>query len=336
MKSMSSQHRSQSTIRMTVFFFAGLLMVWMAGCAGGRRAMIGGDDLARAEFDKRLELQLEDIISAVPGGPDLNEPVSITFIQMNKLAVLDRKPPRIIVLDAQRGEQQQAAGAGKNQMGLRRPRVIRSGFGLTLNIADESGSLLVYDGDLRLINSFEPSYEASGFTGGSPAGLAIADFGDTYLADRTNDIVYHFDPSGKFVATIGGSDAGAGRLNQPEGLAVTDDGRLIVCDAGAGRVVIFDPMGEFVTSLGDGRLQSPVAAAVAPNNQAVFICDGGTPSRLALYDLDGRFLREWDGLEAAVGEFGELTDVGILGTSLYLVDTGKSRILVYRMIPPER
>jgi len=293
-------------------------------------------DMSHFEFDKRLELQLEDIISNMPGGPNLKDPVSIAIIQSDKLAILDRKPPRIIVIDREQQGVQTTAGADDNQISLGRPRFIRSGFGLTLNVTEESGRLVIYNSDLRYVNSFEPSYEASGFAGGNPTGLAVADFGDTYLADRTNDVVYHFNPSGKFAATIGGPDAGAGRLNQPEGLAITDDGNLIVCDAGAARVVVFDQMGEYLTSLGDGRLQKPVAVAVTPNNRAVFICDGGKPSRLALYTLDGRFLLEWDGFQTAVGGFGELTDVAVFGSSLYLVDAGRSRILVYRMIPPKR
>jgi len=336
MNMMFSEKWYRPSAWMGVPLLAGLLLVLLAGCGGGRRVGIRGHDMSHFEFDKRLELQLDDIISNMPGGPELKDPVSIAITQSGNLAILDRQPPRIIVIDLDKQGVQTAAGAQDNQVRLGRPRFIRSGFGLTLNVTEESGRLVIYNSDLRYVSSIEPSYEATGFAGGNPTGLAVADFGDTYLADRANDIVYHFGPSGKFEETIGGPEAGAGRLNQPEGLAITDDGNLIVCDAGSARVVVFDQIGEYFTSLSDGRMEKPVAVAVAPNNRAVFVCDGGEPSRLLLYSLDGRFLLEWDGFETSADGFGRLTDVAISGSSLYLVDAGKSRILVYRMIPPKR
>jgi DNA-binding beta-propeller fold protein YncE len=306
------------------------------GCAGGRQfGKPGHNSLSHAEFDRHLILQLDDIISNLPEGVVLNEPASMATTARGRLAILDREPPRIVVLDRERQAVQIAAGAGDYQVSLRRPRFIRSGFGLTLEVTDEAGRVLIFDNELRFISSFEPSYEASGFAGGSPSGLAVSGMGDTYLADRANDVVYHFDPSGKFVTTVGGAGSGIGRLNRPEGLAITEDDRLVVCDAGAARVVVFDAAGEYLLSLGDREMRNPVAAAVAPNNAAVFVCEG-KPPRLALYNLDGRLIQEWNGSETAIGGFGQLADVVIDGQFLYVVDEGNPRILVFRMIPGGR
>ena len=218
--------------------------------------------------------------------------------------------------------------------GLNRPRFVRSGFGLTINVADESGQVLVYDSRLRLISSFEPAYEASGYPTGSPSGIAVADFGDTYLADRDIDVVYHFDPGGKFVETIGDADAGAGSLTRPEGLAVAGDGALIVCDTDAQRLVVFDRDGEFLESIGDGELTAPACVALTPDDQSVFVGDRKN-GRLDLYSLTGHRLASWDGVELAPGGVHRITDLLVDGMFLYLVDAGNKRILKFRLVPSD-
>jgi DNA-binding beta-propeller fold protein YncE len=248
------------------------------------------------------------------------------------LAVLERDTPRLALLDTNRQIVVETAGSGLGEAQLRRPRCVRAGFGLTLLVADEQGRLLTYDSRLRFIDSFEPGVEATGFSGGSLSGLAVARSGDTYLSDRHNDVVYHFDPAGRFVETFGGPDAGLGRLSRPEGLSIAEDGKLVVCDTGAGRIVVFGPNGEYLTSFGEGDLSAPVAVAVTPDDGAVFLCDGKSP-RLVMYTLEGRRLAAWDGFDLVSGGFGDLTDVVIDGLSLLVVDSGNRRVLRFRLVP---
>jgi len=304
----------------------------IAGCGIARKPMIGKNDLSRKSYDQDMRLQLEEIISSAFGTAELADPISVAVTAEGGLAILERQTPRLILLDTNRQIVAKVGGFGLGSGQLRRPRFVRSGFGLTFNVADEGGQLLIYDARLRLINSFEPAYEASGFAGGSPSGLAVADFGDTYLADRDNDVIYHFDPGGRFVETIGGVDAGAGRLSRPEGLAVTRDGVLLVCDTGADRVVLFDQAGEYLEGVGEGELQEPVAVTLTPDEEAILVgCRKN--GYLMMYSLSGRLLASWDGHELVSGGFDQVTDVVVADSFLYLVDSGGKRVLKFRLIP---
>jgi len=308
------------------------LLLLMCGCGAGRNPGMGKDDSPRYRYDQELELRLEEIIPGPLGVAQLVDPVSVAVTAGGELAILERKVPRLVLLDTNRQVVREVGGFGLGPAQLREPRFVRSGFGLTLNVADLGGRLLIYDWQLRFLDSFEPAYEASGFPAGSPSGLAVAMFGDTYLADRDNDVVYHFDPGGKFVETIGGADAGPGRLTRPEGLAVTGDGKLIVCDTDAQRVVVFDRAGEYLESVGEGELPGPVAVALTPDEQAFFV--GGPQSpHLALYSLEGQLLVSWDGRELAPGGFGALADLVVADSFLYIVDSGNKRVLKFRLVP---
>ncbi len=329
MNSAAHDRRGSGWLRMGVVVF---LVICLSGCGGSRQGVSATPDLSRLKYDQNLELNLEGIIA---GAADLQTPVSVAIDAEGQLIVAERAPARMIVID-KRGTVIRDIGGGRSgQFRLGNPRFVRSGFGLTINVADLNGELLIFDSRLNLINSFQPVYEASGFSGGSVSGLAISRFGDTYLADNNNDVIYHFDATGKYVKTIGDTDAGEGRLLRPEGLALTEDDELLVCDTGGQRLVLYDRDGQFLASIGSAELHGPVAVAVTPDNEAALVTDPGG-LYLALFGLDGRLLRSWDPFDLVPGGGGAVADVVIDGEFLYLVDTQEARILKFRMVPGEK
>ena len=309
-----------------------LLTIGLLGCGSARREPGAQDHPVRLRFDEELTLRLEEVISGVVGSATLRDPVSLATTPSGQLVILERGGPRLILLGPDRRVVRETGISGVSAARSIRPRWVRAGFAVTYNVVTEQGQLLTYDSQLRLVGSFEPSAEVSGFSGRNLSGLAIAPFGDTFVGDRDNEVIYHFDPGGRLLGTIGGPDAGLGRLNRPEGLAVTADGRLIICDTGARRVVFFDENGQFHSSLGEGALFEPVAVALAPDERAVFVCDRREP-QLLRYSLEGRQLSSWNGLTFIPDGFQAPTDVVAVDSSLWVVDAGRDRVMRFRIVP---
>ena len=312
-----------------------LIVCFLLGCGSARQNAGREEHSLPVRYDREVTLRLDEIISGTVGSMELRDPVSALSLASGELLILDRSVPRLILLAPDRRVVREAGMSGLGEAQLIRPRWVRAGFGLTFSVATQRGQLMTYDSQLRFVQSRDPATEASGFSGGNLSGLAMAATGDTYVADRDNDIVYHFDPSGRFRETIGGADAGLGRLNRPQGLTVAEDGRLVVCDTGARRLVVFDQTGQYLFSLGEGELQGPIAVALTPDERAVFVCDGKEP-RLALYSLEGKLLSSWDGLAFVPDGFGELADVAVADSSLWVVDSGHRRVLRFNVAPGSR
>ena len=64
-----------------------------------------------------------------------------------------------------------------------------------------------------------------------PAGIAIDDSGNVFVADRHNYRVQMFDSSGNFLAKWGTRGSGNGEFQNPEAVAIDHSGDIYVGDA---------------------------------------------------------------------------------------------------------
>lgn len=94
-----------------------------------------------------------------------------------------------------------------------------------------------------------------------PTDVCVAPSGDIYVFDGYGKSLIHvFDRKGKYLATLGGSDAGEGRLNCPHGGWI--DTRkpipeLYVADRGNHRIVVMTLDGMFKREIKDRRMSRP-------------------------------------------------------------------------------
>jgi hypothetical protein len=175
----------------------------------------------------------------------------------------------------------------------------------------------------------------TGFTLGTPAGVAVDGSGNTYVTDSANNLVWKFDSSGNLVRTWGGSGNGLGQFNfvstslngtvvqvTAVGLAVDSAGNVYVPDNGNARIEKFDSNGTFLLSWGSpgtmpGQFEDPLAAAVnAAGN--VDVLDAGNV-RVDEFNGSGTFVR------AVLSSFG--SHHSALGANAMAVD-GKSDVFV--------
>ena len=132
--------------------------------------------------------------------------------------------------------------------------------------------------------------------------------------------------------------AAVGASIEPEGMAkpygiVVKDQRVYVTDTQQRSVVVFDMKNgrffQFGTS-GEGNLQKPLGISISDQNE-IFVIDI-TALRIAIYDIDGNYLRDIDVRDDVRRPTG--IAVSPDGSRIYLVDTGgidsqRHRVLIY-------
>jgi DNA-binding beta-propeller fold protein YncE len=124
-----------------------------------------------------------------------------------------------------------------------------------------------------------------------PAGLAVDNLGNLWVADAGNHKVKRLNALGEVTLEVGYYGTDLGKLNLPAAVAVDKTGRLVVADAGNSRLQFFDRFGNPVNALrqtDDGALRSPSALCLDRFGN-IFVSDAGN-DRVAVFDGDGRFL----------------------------------------------
>ena len=116
--------------------------------------------------------------------------------------------------------------------------------------------------------------------------------------------VYVFNgSSGKLLARWG-----AGQFIMPHGLSIDPQGKVWVTDVGREQVFRFSPEGQLELTLGERGVPGNDArhfgrpTDIAFAGDEVFVSDGYTNHRVAVFDREGRFLRQWG--TQGVGETG--------------------------------
>lgn len=125
--------------------------------------------------------------------------------------------------------------------------------------------------------------------------------GDVWVADGYGTSqLYRYDRDGELLATIDGTESGAGRLNCPHAILIDrrrDEAELYVADRTNARVVVFGLDGSFRRTFGEGWLTSP--SALATHGEHLVIAE--LRARVVVLDGDDR-------LVVALGENEEACD----------------------------
>ena len=150
-----------------------------------------------------------------------------------------------------------------------------------------------------------------------PWGIDIDSKGEVYVADWRNDRIQKFTPEGEFLMKFGHSGSGDGELNRPSNVAVDKDGIIYVTDWGNDRLQVFDSDGRFITKMiGDA----------APSKWGVEKMDANPDipiEREVAQGLD-REKRFWGPIAVDVDD----------ENRIFVVESARHRVQVYRKIPP--
>ena len=124
-----------------------------------------------------------------------------------------------------------------------------------------------------------------------PAGIAVNDSGEIFIADGyANARVHKFTSDGKLIISWGDPGSGDGQFNLPHGVWIDRQGRVLVSDRENDRVQVFTQDGKFVSSW-PTKLIGP-ALMYVDDEDIVYIPEhnGGMVSVL---NLEGERLAQW-------------------------------------------
>ncbi len=148
----------------------------------------------------------------------------------------------------------------------------------------------------------------------------IEPFPTTPIAENT---VFKFAPDGTLIAQWG-----AGQFIMPHGLSIDPEGKVWITDTGLEQVLRFSPEGKLELTLGEkgvtkqdeGHFGRP--ADVAFLGDKVLIADGYVNTRVAEFDREGKFIRDW-------GDFKIAHAVAVDERHIYVADRENARIQVF-------
>jgi len=183
-----------------------------------------------------------------------------------------------------------------------------------------AGKVNVYNSAGTVIGS---AGTGNGTTAGklkSPYGPVLDSAGNIYVAERDNQRISKFSPSGQFLfalgydVTPGGSTgletcttscqagtvgAGAGQLTDPQGIAVASNGDIYVGDFTNDRIEVYSSAGAFLRTIGAsgsaaGQITHPIGIALDSAGN-VYVADSFN-SRIDEFTGSGGFVRAfgWD------------------------------------------
>lgn len=139
--------------------------------------------------------------------------------------------------------------------------------------------------------------------------------------------VFKFAPDGTLLAQWG-----AGQFIMPHGLSIDPEGKVWITDVALEQVLRFSPEGVQELALGEkgvtaqdaahfGR-PADVAFLGAEPDRRVLIADGYVNTRIAEFDRDGKFIRDW-------GDFAVAHAIAVDDARIYVADRENARIQIF-------
>ncbi|XP_069032385.1 E3 ubiquitin-protein ligase TRIM71 [Embiotoca jacksoni] len=129
-----------------------------------------------------------------------------------------------------------------------------------------------------------------------PWGISVDKEGYVVVADRSNNRVQIFKPSGAFHHKFGSLGSRPGQFDRPAGIACDSQRRLVVADKDNHRVQVFTFEGQFMLKFGEkgtknGQFNYPWDVAV--NSEGKILVSDTRNHRVQLFNPDGSFVNKY-------------------------------------------
>jgi peptidylamidoglycolate lyase len=182
---------------------------------------------------------------------------------------------------------------------------------------------------------------------GEAAGVAVDADGHVFVFHRPGR---GFDPSASeplkeaavlvFAADTGRlvRSWGANRFLVPHGITVDHDNNVFLTDVGQHQVFKFSHDGRLVFAIGEPRVgkwdathfNQPTDIAIRPDG-SFYVSDGYVNSRVAMFDKNGKWVREWGRKGSGEGEFSNPHGLTLVpeGTDVIVADRENSRLQLF-------
>ncbi len=283
-----------------------------------------------------LGLIIEREISGRIGELILRDPAGVAVDNRGTIYVADRGNNRILALDSNGNLQQSLGGLGGVSGQFTQPGFIAVDNNLNLVVADEGNRRITrHDARLNFVSDIPLATTDDTFEFGTPAGVALTDYGDTWVVDRSRNRIAVFSAAGTFDRYAGDFGDVGGSLVMPEDISLLPDNVMLVCDRGNRRLIAYDDLGgvDWQTSLQSWPdLQ---AAAPSSNHNRVWILSR-TTGELGLVDRRrGVVYTTGPVLTGSPTALRQPFDIAMDRTGrLLIADSGNDRLLLLRVLYP--
>lgn len=171
----------------------------------------------------------------------------------------------------------------------------------------------------------------------TPIGLDVDGQGNLYVVDNAAKVVQVYDPTGKYLRTLGGD---AKWFVRPSGIAVDAQGsRIYVVDTGGvgsaqHQVRVFDAQsGKHLLDMGTrgtgpGQLNLPRDVTIGPDG-LLYVVDGGN-FRVQVFRPDGTFASTFGGIGRQGGQFSRPKEAAVDPQgNIYIVDSAFGNFQIF-------
>lgn len=127
-----------------------------------------------------------------------------------------------------------------------------------------------------------------------PAYVKIDSKDHIYIVDSANNRIQMFDPSGKYIRTIGRRGEGPSDTLMPGKMAFTKNNDIVFADLFNFRIQVLDTMGKYISSFRTGETM-PVNFALSPEDELLLYMpkkNGDCLWAVSLFDLKGNPKKE--------------------------------------------
>jgi len=178
-------------------------------------------------------------------------------------------------------------GKGWNTNQLDTPCDIWAKNGLDIFVADYNNHRIErFNRKLNYVGTlFTRDDESSLARFGFPTSVVMNARGDVFVADGENKRIIRFSNFEHAKQSLGGYDAGKGKLRAPVQMELDSLDRLYVLEKK--RIVVFDTFGNFLSVIGEEQIQSATGFTVFGDD--ILVANDGV---MLLFSLDGRFIGE--------------------------------------------
>ena len=166
---------------------------------------------------------------------------------------------------------------------------------------------------------------------------AVDSDGNVYVSDRDLANIQKFTSDGKFMMKWSKEGSDDGQLSKPESVVVDSKDNVYVADYGNHRIQKFTKDGNFILKwgskgIGDGEFNGPAGLTIDRNDN-IYVTDKNN-NRIQVFTANGTFLTKFGSQGNATSQFILPEGIGVdMKTGLvYVVDTGNSRIQVFRPV----
>lgn len=308
---------------------AALLIAVVGACGGGSRGIPEESIDAVAP----VAVVADSFISDISRDETFFKPYGLAVDFRGSLYVSDEGSHRLVAFSPQLEQRYVAGGQGGTPGLLNRPGFISVDNGLTVIVADRGNTRLCrYNSRLEYVDEIDLLDAEDLARFGQPSGVAINDFGETWMADSDKDRVALFDNTDRFDRFIAEFGYSGGMVSDPQKIARDGRGGFLICDAGNGRVLRFDRFGSFSGAIGEDVLVRPIAATV-DQSLRVWVIDHEVPG-LFCFDRRGKLLFENRGSMTGLDHsFASMNDIAVLSDGrLVFSDSRLGSLVVARML----